>query len=95
MEESMNRTNAILNPRGWPGKSKKEKERTFSCVLLASFLVEHGYTLKGFADKTGISKAAMGDYKKGTTKPTKDALKKIADGFGLIPDDFMVEVDYE
>ena len=54
---------------------------------IEKLLKKHGIT--AYSKATGISTAAMTDYKKGRSKPSVDTIKKIADYFGVTVDYFL------
>lgn len=56
---------------------------------IEKLLKKHGITAYALSKATGISTAAMTDYKKGRSKPRVDTLKKIADYFGVTVDYFL------
>ena len=56
---------------------------------IEKLLKKHGITSYALSKATGISTAAMTDYKKGRSKPSVDTLKKIADYFGVTVDYFL------
>jgi toxin-antitoxin system, antitoxin component, xre family (fragment) len=56
---------------------------------IEKLLKKHGITAYALSKDTGISTAAMTDYKKGRSKPSVDTLKKIADYFGVTVDYFL------
>lgn len=56
---------------------------------IEKLLKKHGITAYELSKATGISTAAMTDYKKGRSKPSVYTLKKIADYFGVTVDYFL------
>ena len=58
-----------------------------------TYRAENQLSMADFAKKTGVSKAYVGFFEKGTVNPTTKMLSKIANALGMTLQEFMVSVD--
>jgi len=60
-------------------------------LRVKELLRERGWTTKVLAEKTGMSESYLTHIKNGTRRWNEDALKKLADAFGLLPVDLFTQ----